>query len=734
MLSEKLKDDIIERISRGVELELKIVFLSTDEKLKEYFLKNKQGSRSQHDSKLTIGMDVISYGIDINRSKVTINLLDISPAEKFKFIVGAYYKMVSGAIILCENQNPTTARSAIEILQTFQSINNKAHILFINFRNDKNIEPDKEFENEVMSLEKESKILYYDFPLENIGDNSKLMIYLCCSIIFKSIPLLTNSIIGRDLFEKTTHSVDSLFEKNVKFTFLVGAGISLDAPSNLPSGDLMGRKLIEIFSPKAYTDKLVHMENLRYELILQWIQQIFDKELHILDYFNYAINPNVFHMFLANRLLHGDEVITTNFDYLIERALKIKLKDTELDKINPIITKNDFIKLESEEAYVTATKKFSLYKIHGSKKNIIKNIDTSESIIATLDEIGKRRERRKIFEIEPYKRKIIEKVMFGSVLVIFGYSGSDVFDVIPMLDNMKGIKRILWIDHQNTDEIEIFKINWAYLNDNNSEFKHVVGWLRTDGKYDLFLIQGNTEKILKSSWLKNFIPTQNIVQNISEGLGKSPDFETWINKEFRLEQKIRIKFASTLFLKLGNPNNAFALVKEGIKLSQDIEDRPLLISFLIDLGDIFKHQGNYKDGLSQYEKAKELSIELNDDLNKSICLYKIGIIQMNQGELDSSLMNLQKALTLSEKNQDFHLNILILNKVAEIYIKKEAMPHSKEDYTDIKKVFSNLQKALKISMNIGDLYGKTLTLINLGRFENDQDKIREALQLRQYYR
>ena len=45
----------------------KIVFLSTDEKLKEYFLKNKQGSRSQHDSKLTIGMDIsIVEGNDFN--------------------------------------------------------------------------------------------------------------------------------------------------------------------------------------------------------------------------------------------------------------------------------------------------------------------------------------------------------------------------------------------------------------------------------------------------------------------------------------------------------------------------------------------------------------------------------------------------------------------------------------------------------------------------------------------
>ena len=121
---------------------------------------------------------------------------------------------------------------------------------------------------------------------------------------------------------------------------LVGAGISLDAPANFPIASNIMNAILEGISPSveivnslkslkvrtegtyAELEDIYHLtgDQIRFETLIDVVSE-FDKELNILDaIFNYT-TPNLNHYNLANLAIHGNYILTPNFDDLIERAI-----------------------------------------------------------------------------------------------------------------------------------------------------------------------------------------------------------------------------------------------------------------------------------------------------------------------------------------------------------------------------------------------------------------------------
>jgi len=267
---------------------------------------------------------------------------------------------------------------------------------------------------------------------------------------------------------KSLENVKNLFDKQNDYTFLVGAGISMDEPSNLPHAREFIKVFIEKFAPEEEKDYLLNLKDLRYEMIVERLVEFIDKDLLFLDYFDLVIFPNINHLFLAASIINGFNVITTNFDYLIEYAL-IQLLGEELkEKILLIITKGDFENY-ADPLEVLELDFFPLYKIHGSKKNIIKGHLTSNSLITTMNSYGKNREPGQTFALEPYKIPTVQNLMNSKTLVVMGYSGRDDFDIGPILKTLKEISSIIWIDHANTSDHDIFEIQDI----NNEEISNI---------------------------------------------------------------------------------------------------------------------------------------------------------------------------------------------------------------------------------------------------------------------
>src|SRR5436190_12955803 len=115
--------------------------------------------------------------------------------------------------------------------------------------------------------------------------------------------------------------------RTARYAFLCGAGVSASPPSNLPIGaefvtNILACCALEDFLPtlEMYFDNRESMTGhaLRFETILQALQDTIDPDLAILDDLLFSNCPNSVHRFLSNAVLEGHAVFTTNFDPLIE--------------------------------------------------------------------------------------------------------------------------------------------------------------------------------------------------------------------------------------------------------------------------------------------------------------------------------------------------------------------------------------------------------------------------------
>ncbi|MGB5911239.1 MAG: SIR2 family protein, partial [Promethearchaeia archaeon] len=197
--------------------------------------------------------------------------------------------------------------------------------------------------------------------------------------------------------KSTNLKISDLITSDAKLTFLVGAGCSVDPPSCLPTGEKMMKAIIEYTCAESEIQKIFDLEELRFEQLIEIVRDRLDEDLKIIDYYGQCKIPNMQHFFLAEMMKNGHFVLTTNFDFLIEYALQ----ETGVSKeqIVPVITRDDFEK--SQDPYeLFELGKNSLYKVHGSTKNIITDDSTRDSLIATIKAFGTNKEGLNVCQLE----------------------------------------------------------------------------------------------------------------------------------------------------------------------------------------------------------------------------------------------------------------------------------------------------------------------------------------------
>ena len=99
--------------------------------------------------------------------------------------------------------------------------------------------------------------------------------------------------------------IKSLFNEERRYCFLVGAGISMDPPSCVPSARIFVKDLFKYYAPEEEIEKLSQLDSLRYEFLVEKIQILFDKEIRFLDYLDEVKEPNANHIFLANMIMRS---------------------------------------------------------------------------------------------------------------------------------------------------------------------------------------------------------------------------------------------------------------------------------------------------------------------------------------------------------------------------------------------------------------------------------------------
>lgn len=220
-----------------------------------------------------------------------------------------------------------------------------------------------------------------------------------------------------------------------KVVVVAGAGISKDAPANLPSWWEYNIILLEMIGKigAEALDKngnLLNMASIKKNIPVTSVSEFFVNRIAGESYYPLismldGAQPNINHFMLAELAKSGiiSSIVTTNFDTLIEKAFN----QLEIP-INVYNTPMDYYDAEVDS-------RFPIYKIHGSA-------DKSEFAIDTV--------HQKLQGLSIEKREIMKKLFAENHIVFMGFSGEDYLfgtDYIPIQANQLNDYGITWLAH-----------------------------------------------------------------------------------------------------------------------------------------------------------------------------------------------------------------------------------------------------------------------------------------------
>ena len=538
-------------------------------------------------------------------------------------------------------------------------------------------------------------------------------------------------------------------------TFLIGAGCSVDPPSRLPTGREMIVEIIKYTCTRSEIDRLLRMENLRFEMLISILQDRLDEKLNILDYYEQSDSPNLQHFFLAEMVKRGHFVITTNFDFLLEIALL--RSGVPPSGIVPVITKTDFEAYNDPDLLWRQGKK-AIYKLHGSTKNIITKKDTRDSLIATIKAFGTNKMERNVFQIEPFKRPVFDHVSKDRTLVVMGYSGSDDFDIIPTLKLLRGLKAIVWINHsEGSTTPKVYELTTSQL-DAPTQSKRVDQILleirQANSAIHLYRVETNTAAFVAeilntplnlnpnitftglSDWLKTHIKTPSAIEMVSIPR------EIFYNLSYYKEALRCARICLHLAEEANNPTQKCeALIWIGMTyFNQDFpfkalkhyeaalqiakqENLPSLqADILSNMSAIYiLEKREHQKGRELLEEALRIKESQGDIMieDKATLLCNIGTVYYNEGDTSTALEYYEEARQLLERQEvgDLDGRANVYAHIGSIYRKNKNLPEALKWY----------QLAYQLFDNLGDIFKKAYISDFLGDIYQGQNNFAESL-------
>jgi hypothetical protein len=96
---------------------------------------------------------------------------------------------------------------------------------------------------------------------------------------------------------KDENFLSQFLRNETNLSFLVGAGISIDAPSLQPAGCKMMNAIIKFFFPESEHAIISELEDLRFETLVELVRDNYDTEFKLIDYYDQCDKPNIQHYF-----------------------------------------------------------------------------------------------------------------------------------------------------------------------------------------------------------------------------------------------------------------------------------------------------------------------------------------------------------------------------------------------------------------------------------------------------
>jgi tetratricopeptide (TPR) repeat protein len=225
-------------------------------------------------------------------------------------------------------------------------------------------------------------------------------------------------------------------------TALIGAGASVESglPTAYSFSDVLIDSLVHRRWAAAELKALTRMprpgaldENdaIRFELLLLWIADVFDRELRFLDLLDEFTTPGPLHCRLAAAAQQGLRLVTANFDDLLERAL------LEAGATPATVDAHRQVRVPAGSVPVM--------KLHGTRRvhRHRRNRRSTRPLQATTDTIAATSPGNLL---NPFAAERLHAAIAERTLVVCGYSGSDDLDIVPALASARPAQ-VVWIDH-----------------------------------------------------------------------------------------------------------------------------------------------------------------------------------------------------------------------------------------------------------------------------------------------
>jgi tetratricopeptide (TPR) repeat protein len=460
-------------------------------------------------------------------------------------------------------------------------------------------------------------------------------------------------------------------------------------------------------------------------------------------------------------LKKGHLVITTNFDHLIEYALN--QSGIPLGDIIPIITREDFEAYSDPYEQLKQGKKL-VYKVHGSPTNLITQESTKDSLVATIQAFGSNKEAESVFQLESFKQPAFENLTKGRSLAVIGYSGSDDFDIVPTLKELKDLKNVVWINYSHDIDLgkeEIYEINedtHKSLNKMSLNIKKVVhilldiwGAQNTDNVY---LINVNTSKLARelieskpnvSSEDFSFPPKvylNEIYSEVDEILKFYIPYKIYIDKDIYdsaltpiknilnlAEEKGDIKWKSIAHNNLGELYNSLGRYSESLreledalthsKKIKDLTSITIKSKIFNNMASVYANKNDYPEALRYYKDAARIQKQRGDLKGTLINFNNIGDIYRIQERFTEALKYYEEALEISQKLGSISLRGSLLNNSGLTYV----------GLRNYKEAIKRYNEALQIAEQLGNKSLKLACLYNIGKIKQAQGNYQETKDL-----
>ena len=195
------------------------------------------------------------------------------------------------------------------------------------------------------------------------------------------------------------------------------------------------------------------------------------------------------------------------------------------------------------------------------------------------------------------------------------------------------------------------------------------------------------------------------------------------------QQVIAVTQIGQQFTSMGQYDQALAKHKEALQLAETLNYVNGRAQAFLGIGSTLFYLGDYEEATAQLKKALSLFMQINDNDNISRSWNWLGIIHLQQGEVDKSIAAYHAALPFAREMGELETSI-VLNNIGEvhqsIFDMEQALIYHREGLELANKVAMPNQ-SIDVRRNLG------VDLCYLGQLEEGIQYLQEALQTSKQY-